>query len=168
MVQRNEAVLFLQEVIWRAAATGKNNLKKVYLYGEVNQNGSGNDLDAILEVDPKTFREYRNQCTIALEGVSPFSEYLLCGFHNPRWANLSPKKNRSELALSMVGISITELFPKEIESGPCPEDLDIICLPQRWDVYGSKVRRKLSSELGQSPDPEFLSRADRSKTKVRL
>lgn len=153
------------EEIARVAQTTRNcSLERLFLYGSTVNNGSGHDIDLILEVSLDKFKDYAGYCGVVLNGIRPFSDDLLdqnYPFPGPEWEYFSPKEPRSKSALATICVDIRTLkieVPREA--------LDVVCLPKGWDDEKSSIFHDLGLLLRNSKDPHFLFNAKRSSRQI--
>ena len=128
-------------------------LKHVHLFGSIAKHGSGKDIDLVLEVSRKTFRQFVSSCVGPLNGFHPVTMELL-PLASMFWLYESPKEARAKYALEAIGV----LPQHEDELGNVVpyKDIDILCLPSGWQGE-TDVNRMLGRAFDFSNDPNMLS-----------
>jgi hypothetical protein len=81
------------------------------------------------------------------------------------WEYFSPKKARVASAFETIKINLADCMSDIADVSV--EDLDIICLPEGWDVPESNAHKTLCDMLSRSSDRNFLQRALESKQEVK-
>lgn len=149
-------------IIWEAAQKVPHcPLNKIWLYGSIAEAGMGRDIDLILEVSTAGWEKYSRFCHSVLGGVRPFSNDMLEQKHNAVYDYSLPKGDRSMAALKVIGLNISDL-----NLGVLEDSVDIICLPEGWDVVGSSVHRDLSAVLARTTDKDFFEHVMSAHTKL--
>lgn len=127
---------------------------RVYLFGSVARDRIGRDLDFILEVTDAVFQDYADRCLDSL-GVH-WAVNRLVDPGDYFWTYYAPNAVRSEAAFAALGAKSDTAFLEASAAAGVPVDqLDIICLPEGWNVPESTVQMLLSAALN-ADDPQFL------------
>jgi hypothetical protein len=113
-----------------------------YLFGSFARFGAGNDVDVFVEVDTKLFKQFQKGCYY--DGVDP----IVKAVNDPTdafWMYFSPKDRRTEIALTILGITREQFF--EMVRGLPLDIFDFIFLPKNWRD------RRVMKRLKKHTDP---------------
>ena len=147
-------------------AEGLNELPKVfpqfnfYLFGSMARDGVGNDVDLMVEVDDKIFREVTRN--IYLNRMHPLLKNVVDDPDSYYWTYFSPYEKRLGMALELLDLSklSSDGLRSMLHRG---YGLDIIFLPKNWRE--EKVLKKLRKYTDQC-DPEFFNNLLREARKL--
>jgi hypothetical protein len=118
-------------------------LHQAILFGSIAEEGSGNDLDLIIEVPKAVFLKF------AQEYPKEYPNDLWMFQYN------CPRCNRLTVLFKVLGIE-SKSTRKRLEKTVVSQLVDVLCLPQGWEKPGY-VSSLMKTQFNLGHDPNMLS-----------